>query len=150
MRILVPIDGSATSQAAVTEVANRPWPAGTSIEVLVVLHVGGPLLPDPAFVLAAMHVERTHELERLAPEWVGAAAECLRRGLPDATVTTKILEGAPKDVIVREAGDWAADLIVMGCHGYGPVRRALLGSVAVAVVTHAPCSVEVVRPPRAA
>ena len=57
----------------------------------------------------------------------------------------KVLDGVPKDVIVQEARDWGADLIVLGCHGYGPVRRAVLGSVVTAVVTDAPCSVEVVR-----
>jgi nucleotide-binding universal stress UspA family protein len=36
-------------------------------------------------------------------------------------------------------------LIVLGSHGYGFVRRMLLGSVAGAVVANAPCSVQVVR-----
>ena len=38
-----------------------------------------------------------------------------------------------------------ADLIVLGSHGYGRVRRMVLGSVASAVVAKAPCSVQVVR-----
>jgi hypothetical protein len=38
-----------------------------------------------------------------------------------------------------------ADLIVLGSHGYGPIRRALLGSVAVAVAVDAPCAVEIIR-----
>lgn len=60
-------------------------------------------------------------------------------------MTTKIVEGIPKDAIVQEARDWGADLIVLGSPGYGRVRRVFLGSVACAVVAKAPCSVQVVR-----
>ncbi len=47
--------------------------------------------------------------------------------------------------IDAEAKEWDADLIVVGSHGYMSLRRWLLGSVAQAVVAHAPCSVEVGR-----
>jgi nucleotide-binding universal stress UspA family protein len=48
-------------------------------------------------------------------------------------------------VILEEAERWDADLIVLGSHGYGLWQRFLLGSVSQAVVSHARCSVEVVR-----
>ena len=54
-------------------------------------------------------------------------------------------DGDPRTVIVDEAKEWSADLIVMGSHGYTGLKRLLLGSVAHSVVSHAPCSVEVVR-----
>jgi len=44
-----------------------------------------------------------------------------------------------------QADEWGADLIVVGSHGRTGVKRWLLGSVAGAIVSHAPCSVEVVR-----
>ncbi len=53
--------------------------------------------------------------------------------------------GDPRAVIVDEAQDWGADLIVVGSHGYTGLKRWLIGSVALSVVNHAPCSVEVVR-----
>jgi len=46
---------------------------------------------------------------------------------------------------VQEAREWGADLIVVGSHGYGPLRSVLLGSVARSVLTEAPCSVLVAR-----
>jgi nucleotide-binding universal stress UspA family protein len=64
---------------------------------------------------------------------------------PHVEVTTKILEGDPARVIVGEAEASTADLIVMGSHGRGAVKRAVLGSVSQAVAAHAPCSVEIVR-----
>jgi nucleotide-binding universal stress UspA family protein len=48
-------------------------------------------------------------------------------------------------VILKEASRWQADLILLGCHGYGNVKRFLLGSVSQAVALHAPCSVQIVR-----
>jgi len=54
--------------AAVAEVAGRPWPEGTDIRVLTVVHATAPLVLDPAFVLAAIHVEQTKEQLRHAPD----------------------------------------------------------------------------------
>ena len=148
MKVLVAIDGSAHSEAAVAEVARRPWPAGTEVEVLTVIHPIGPMLPDPAFVMAAIHMEQAEELRHKAPMLVSAACEQLRRGTPELSVITKIVEGVPKNLIVEEAREWNADLVVVGSHGYGHVRSVLLGSVARAVVTDAPCSVLVARAKR--
>ena len=53
--------------------------------------------------------------------------------------------GSPRPVILDEAESWGADLIVLGSHGYSAWKRFLLGSVSQAVVSHAKCSVEVVR-----
>ena len=145
MRVLLAIDGSAHSDAAVTEVATRPWRDGTHVQVLTVVHATTPMIPDPAFVLAAIHVEQTRGQLQRAPEIVAAAREAIRQGAPRVDVATKILEGVPKDVILEEAREWDADLIVLGSHGYGRVKRLVLGSVAAAVVASAPCSVQVVR-----
>jgi nucleotide-binding universal stress UspA family protein len=73
------------------------------------------------------------------------AAAILAKNAPGLPVTTSLLEGWPKDAIVAEAERWRADLIVVGSHGYGPLRRFFLGSVSLYVALHAPCSVEIVR-----
>ena len=54
---------------------------------------------------------------------------------------TKVLEGAPDLQISRYAADAAIDLIVIGTHARGLVRRIFLGSVSKAVMEHAPCPV---------
>jgi nucleotide-binding universal stress UspA family protein len=53
--------------------------------------------------------------------------------------------GKPAHEIVRAAKDWPADMIVIGSHGRHGLQRALLGSVAEAVMRHAPCPVLVIR-----
>ena len=52
---------------------------------------------------------------------------------------------SPKEIILQEAAEWPADLIVLGSHGNSGLTRFLLGSTSEAVATHAPCSVEVIR-----
>jgi nucleotide-binding universal stress UspA family protein len=53
--------------------------------------------------------------------------------------------GKPGTEIVKAAKDWPADVIVIGSHGRGGLTRLLVGSVAEAVMRHAPCPVLVVR-----
>jgi len=74
-----------------------------------------------------------------------AAAKLVAHVYQTINVTTGVLIGPPRSAILEESEDWKADLIVVGSHGYGPWQRFLLGSVSQAVVSHAKCSVEVVR-----
>ena len=76
---------------------------------------------------------------------VDSAVEEIRKKAPGLTVTTNVVEGNPKDAILEESRQWGADLIVVGSHGYGRLKRMVLGSVAGAVVANAPCSVHVAR-----
>jgi nucleotide-binding universal stress UspA family protein len=145
MKVLLAIDGSPHSHAAVVEVATRPWPDGTEVLVLTVVHSSIPMFLDPSFIAAAAHMEQTLDRRRDAPALVEAAADILRTGDSVVTVATRIVEGVPKDAIVEEAKSWGADLIVLGSHGHGRIGRVVLGSVAGAVVANAPCSVQVVR-----
>jgi nucleotide-binding universal stress UspA family protein len=145
MKILVPIDGSQHSEAAVTEVAGRTWPSGTEIRILTVIHSSVPLMPDPAFVLAATHIEQLHDQRAQAGPLLQVATDRVHKSLPEVSVTTKMLEGLPHEVIVKAATDWGADLIVLGSHGRSPRRQGLLGSVAGSVAADAPCAVEIVR-----
>jgi universal stress protein A len=74
-------------------------------------------------------------------EGIGALAAELAPGL---TVKTEVLSGIPARRIADYARRQHVDLIVMGSHGRTGVSRALLGSVAEAVVRRSPCPVLVV------
>jgi nucleotide-binding universal stress UspA family protein len=145
MRVLLAVDGSRHSQLATAAVAEHPWPDGTIVQVLTVIHVAAPLIIDPACIMAAAHVDLVAEQRRLSSAVIESAVEAIRKKAPGVTVTTKVVEGNPKDAILEEAREWDADLIVVGSHGYGRLKRAVLGSVAGAVVADAPCSVCVAR-----
>jgi nucleotide-binding universal stress UspA family protein len=143
MKVLVAVDGSPSSTAAVEAVAARAWSEGTAVEVLTVIHTAVPFVLDPTYAIVFVHIDHLEKARQQAPEIAERAAAMLRR--PNLTVTTQILEGSPKTEILEEAERWGADLIVLGTHGHGAAARFLLGSVAHSVVLHAPCSVEVVR-----
>jgi nucleotide-binding universal stress UspA family protein len=133
MKILLAIDHSAASQTAINEVAVRPWPAGTSVEVISVVDSVAPWITS----------EVIEEVARRAKDLVQRAADRLAScGL---NATSDVFSGDPKIAILDRAGELRADLLVAGPHGAGDLARFLLGSVAKAIARLAPCSVELVR-----
>ena len=147
MRVLLAVDHSPQSASAIMAVSHRGLPAGSIVRVLSVVENAGPppvgeLLAGAGGDLQEYQRQRVVAVETLTKE---VAASLDANGL---TVETAVREGAPADVIVEEAKQWPADLIVVGSHGHTGIKRLLLGSVAQSVVNHAPCSVEVVRDPR--
>jgi nucleotide-binding universal stress UspA family protein len=68
---------------------------------------------------------------------------------PAIPVSHVLLAGDPAEEILRHAAANRADLIVMGTHGRTGLLRLLMGSVAEKVLRGAPCSVLVVKMPRA-
>jgi nucleotide-binding universal stress UspA family protein len=68
-------------------------------------------------------------------------------GARGTRAVTEIRSGDPALGLLQVAEEEGADLIVVGSHGQGAVKRFLLGSVSEKVLRHAHCSVLVVRPP---
>jgi nucleotide-binding universal stress UspA family protein len=66
--------------------------------------------------------------------------------LPRDRVHVRLSEGVPGEQVVRRAQEHAADLIVMGTHGWSGVLRWMLGSVAHQVIQTARCPVLTVSP----
>jgi nucleotide-binding universal stress UspA family protein len=145
MKILLAIDGSKFSQAALETVIAQAHPADTEVRVLHVVEPPSLLLSremggfDPTMDVI-WDEEKKH-----AKAVVEKAAESLRsRGMK---ATADVEPGNPKSAIIDAANKWHADLIVLGSHGRSAVQRFLMGSVSEAVVRHAHCSVEIVRIP---
>ena len=149
MRILIGVDGSEYGDAAVEAVSRRSWPKGS--EILIVNAFELPLAATPeVWALPPDYYERLDRICRAQSDAiVTAAVEKLSSAFGDSvTVTGKTISGSPRSVILDQAEGWKPDLIVVGSHGYPTWERLLLGSVSQAVVSHAKCSVEVVRLPQ--
>lgn len=146
MKILLAVDGSACSDAAVEEVANRPWPINSMVRVLNTYEMPLPPTPEGWALPTNYFDEMDQAIRTQSQAIVNQASEKLRTKL-DKTIEvgSKSVPGSPRAVILDEADSWGADLIVIGSHGYGRLERLLLGSVSQSVVSHAKCSVEVVR-----
>lgn len=144
MKILLATDGSECSRLAAQSIAERPWPAGTSIRALSVAELSLPLLEMPYFLPHTMEKLRGEAMQR-AEQAEMAAEEILADAGLDESGTVAVPTGTPKEVILQNAEEWGADLIVCGSHGWRGLKRFFLGSVSSAVATHAKCSVEIIR-----
>jgi nucleotide-binding universal stress UspA family protein len=150
MNILVAIDGSEHSRFQIEAVASRPWPASSTIRILSVAQIPAP--PSAEGFGAAQVSQAYLEVERLmtieGQAVVNRAADALRGSGHAIEPVVRI--GDPRAEIIEEAKRSSADLIVVGWTGKNALKRLVLGSVAEYIVRHAPCSVEVVRPPQRA
>lgn len=145
MKIVLAVDGSRFSDAAVRTVIEQARAHDTEIKVLHVVEAP-PLLLAREMGGYDRNLDEVWEAEtKEAEALVTEVANKLRsNGL---TVTTAVEQGNAKSTIIDVASQWDADLIVVGSHGRRGLEHFLLGSVSEAVARHAPCSVEVVRIP---
>jgi nucleotide-binding universal stress UspA family protein len=140
MKILVPVDGSRYSDAALAFVASRTKLIGAKPAVEL-LNVQAPVPPrieriaSRATIRAYLAAEANRILEP-------AVAELLRAGL---AVDSNFTVGVPGAEIARAAARSGADLIVMGSHGHSAVKGLLLGSVTQAVLASCTTPLLIVR-----
>jgi nucleotide-binding universal stress UspA family protein len=86
--------------------------------------------------------EPSSKEKRLVQE---AAEAMTAKGL---TASGEVVAGPCADVILQQAEDINADMIIVGSHGFGAVLRVLLGSVSATILKKARCPVVVVPPAR--
>jgi nucleotide-binding universal stress UspA family protein len=140
-RIVVGVDGSAQSVAALRWAADEARLRGDTLQVITVWE-----FPQAAFMASpgwVLPTELGEELERRAR---GVQEEAIRKALgPEGedTVTTKVVEGVPAQVLI-EASD-GADMLVLGSRGFGGFRGLLLGSIGHHCTQHANCPVVIIR-----
>jgi nucleotide-binding universal stress UspA family protein len=146
MKILLAVDGSACSDAAVEEIGRRPWPQGSLVKVLNAFELPMAATPE-GWAMPQNYFEEMDEALRTRARSIvdRALAQLKKADNKTITIDGQFVPGAPRAVILDEAEGWGADLIVVGSHGYSRWERLLLGSVSQSVVSHAKCSVEVVR-----
>ncbi len=148
-RVILAEDGSPAGMAARDLVA--AWPAFATIPVVVVgvVDVAAPWRSGiaPTMFAAAMDVytDMITSARTTHREIVAATEAHLRAA--GRTVSGELREGDPADQLRRAATDPAGDLIVVGSRGHVGISRLVMGSVAHAVLTHAHCSVLVVKRP---
>ena len=133
--VLVPTDGSAAVESAVTHAVEL---AETHDATVHALYAVQPLYtPDPGFdrVYTAMEAEGETAVETVAERARGA-------GL---VAETAVRRGEPHQQIVEYAADYEVDPIAMGTHGRTGLDRYLVGSVTEKVVRTAEMPVLTVR-----
>ena len=145
MKILLATDGSECSQLAARSIAERPWPAGTEFRVVSVPELSAPVLQMISH--SAMDKLRCDAMKR-AEDAEAAAEEVLADASLAESGTVAASAATPQEIILQNAEEWGANLIVCGSHGRRGLSRFMLGSVSEAIASHAKCSVEIIRQKR--
>ncbi len=129
-RIVVGVDGSASSRAALAWAVRQAELTGASVEAIIAWQALEDC-DDSEFAASVLSRAINQTVDPDGPVKVSATA----------------LEGYPAQVLVGAAA--GADLLVVGSRGRGGLVSALLGSVGQACVHHAPCPVVIIRAPGA-
>ena len=142
--IAIAFDGSPEAQHALRAAHELARRTEASLRVLMVIEppaaIPGQFVPMPGLE-PLITIQRGEAMQRQEQ----AAQNALDRALAELgggpTIERQVLFGAdPADAILDTARR-DVDLLVLGSRAYGPVRRALVGSVSKTVVRHAPCAV---------
>jgi nucleotide-binding universal stress UspA family protein len=140
MRILVPVDGSPASSAAVHFVAARLTLSGEPAARVELLNVQPTLSLHAARAAGGSRVRAHHDAQ--ASRVLAPAARILRTAGIDAHARS--LVGSP-GVMLGKTAQREADLVVMGSHGQSSIATLLLGSVTSTVLATSDVPVLIVR-----
>ena len=143
MKVLIGVDDSPFSDAAIEHVKGAAWPAGTQF---IVLSSSPPIWVGPGEAVAAGPVAQLNQEQQ---DYHRDLAEKAAKRLVAGGLSAKAMSslGDPRTAITDLAARERVDLVIVGSHGRSGLKKLLLGSVASHVVSHAPCSVLVVKRP---
>lgn len=140
MKLLIAVDGSEYSDRAVDYVLGH-WQRLDPDAGIVLCHGDPPLPPHIGNALGAAAVHEYHE-DNAAKALQSARAKFTAAGAP---VELHTAVGDPAEVVLAAVRKVGADLVVMGSHGRGGLRKLLLGSVVTKVLASSPVPVLVVK-----
>lgn len=142
MKLLIAVDSAHSTEVLVGAVGLRPWPEGTTAQVLSV--VADADVPEEVWREEGYGKRAVRrEMERRGEQITALAVERLKEaGIPAEVLVTR---GDPRQLISFFARKWSSDLIFVRAHARKDLEHWMLGSVARAVVTTAPCTVQIVR-----
>lgn len=142
-KILVPVDGSAPSDAAVALALRLARDQGAKLFFVHVCEVA----KIAAMVSApTVGIDPSYALEAERESGEVALEEALGRAKSGGVESeTHLEEGSCVSTLLDVGRENGIDLIVIGSHGRGGIARALLGSVAEGVLRHSDVPVLVTR-----
>ena len=142
MKLLIAVDSAISTEVLVDAVGVRPWPDGTTAHVLSI--VADAEVPEEVWSEHGYGVTAVRrEMERRGEQITAASVQRLKEvGIPAEVVVAR---GDARHLIPFYARKWSSDLIFVRAHVRKNLEHWMLGSVARAVVTSAPCTVQIVR-----
>ncbi len=142
-KILVPVDGSESALRGLDEAIRLAKESGAAVRLM---HAVNEFFIDVGYGMPLVTPELIESLREGGKRILNSAAAKARdRGLNPETVLLDRLGTRVADLILDQAKEWPADLIVMGTHGRRGFSRLALGSDAEMVVRSASVPVLLVR-----
>jgi len=142
-KILVPVDGSETSTVGLNEGVRLAKIHGSQ---LCVMHIVNEFVLDYTWVPGQFNDNLFETLRQGGKEILDAAEKvALAQGIRPTRVMLESIGGVAAELILEQAKEWHADLIVMGTHGRRGLFRLAMGSDAEQVVRGATVPVMLVR-----
>jgi len=141
MKLLIAVDSATSAEVLVDAVGIRPWPDGTTAHVLSVvsdMDVSEEVWREEGYGKGAVQREMETRGEQVTP---------VARRLEETGIRAEVVvaRGDARHLIPFFARKWSSDLIFVRAHVRKNLTHWMLGSVARAVVTSAPCTVQIVR-----
>jgi len=149
-RILVPIDGSPTSNRGLDEAIKLAADQKATIGLLhVVDELIAPSGADGMTYIPPSYIDQyVGALRRQAERLLARAEAKVRKNGIEVDVMLLETVGRPvADLIIKQASRWRADLIVLGTHGRRGLSRVVMGSDAELVLRETRWPVLLVRSP---
>jgi len=139
-RLLVPVDFSDASVAAFSAAMDLCTALGGEMKVVHIHQLQVPYVGDGGFYVPEMDEdevlkEREKELEDFVKQ----------QGSADVGISREVRLGDPETEINEMAGEYQADMIIMGTHGRTGLSHLLMGSVTESVLRHANVPILAVR-----
>jgi nucleotide-binding universal stress UspA family protein len=149
MRILLAVDGSRFSEAAIQFVSSSF--RAQDCQMLALEVVEPAVFSTPPQMAAGYAPEMAERLEISLGESKDSVSHAVK-ALQTAGFKAegRVIEADIRTGILDTALEWCADLIVLGSHGEKGFRDFFVGSVSESIAKHAACSVLIVRAPSAA
>ena len=138
--VVVGVDGSPASEAALAWAARYAHAIGARLRAVLAWHYPSPAGGPPVGVAPASVTSR---VEQSRYEILDKAIAATCGDEPGREIERKVVDGHPVQVLIEESKE--ADLLVVGHTGHDGFKGMLLGSVSTHTVTHASCPVTVVR-----
>jgi nucleotide-binding universal stress UspA family protein len=142
--ILFATDGSPSAEEAQKEAFELAQRLDAPLAVVSVVHAALPAVGYAGYGYSNIVAELAEAEHHRVTALLASVAEVAdAEGVHCSTVA---VDGFAVEEICRKASEYDAQLIVVGCHGWGAAKRFLSGSVSTGLVHSAPCPVLVVRP----
>ena len=150
-KYLLPVDDTPHSKKMIENVLGRPWPADAKFRLLNVIQPFDTGMfkqvkrVNPKELDEASR-KQVKEMKQKGEKLIEDTVAKFKKTFPGNPVTGDVVVGHPREVVLKMAREWPADLIILGSRKIkGVHQEVIMGAISKSILFHSTCSVEIVR-----